>query len=108
VLGTLHIIIMGKIKDYIFPVRTTIFAAAPMQKVAGRLGADEKGSKRSSADGSVYSLESIEEIEITSKPKKNILDVVTEFAGSNWVFGTMMALIAAWVVMGFITGTTDR
>lgn len=115
-----------KIKNYISPVKTAIFAAAPIQKptkggdrVAGRLDKDiknpfedpvasEKGLRRVSSTGSIDSLESVVELELTSRPKKNVFDIVTKYAGSNWVFGVMLFFIGAWVVMGAVSGTTDR
>jgi len=115
----------GKVKNYVSPVKTAIFAAAPIQKpsraerVAGRFDADiknpfvnpvytEKGLKRTPSSSSFDSLESVQEVELTSRPKKNAFDIVTKYAGSNWVFGAMIFFIGAWVVMGAVTGTTDR
>ncbi|RDW75332.1 putative low affinity iron protein [Coleophoma cylindrospora] len=40
-------------------------------------------------------------------PKLGLFDKVTRAAGSNYVFVGMLAIVAAWVVLGFVQGTTD-
>ncbi|ESZ92913.1 hypothetical protein SBOR_6686 [Sclerotinia borealis F-4128] len=93
-----------KFKDSISPIKQPIRAAAisqtshPTSKgVAGR---------SSSSNGKREPI-IITTKDISSKPRRNTLDIVTKAAGSNWVFVGMMAIMLVWVIFGFIDGATD-
>ncbi|KAF7900585.1 uncharacterized protein EAF01_007887 [Botrytis porri] len=92
-----------KCKDFISPAKQSIRAAAISQtshpepkNAAGRPSSNDKREPIL-----------ITTKDVISKPRRNILDIVTKAAGSNWVFVAMMAIMLAWVIFGFVDGTTD-
>ncbi|KAF5874321.1 putative low affinity iron protein [Botrytis fragariae] len=93
-----------KFEDFISPRKQPIRAAAISQtshptpkKAAGR---------PSSSNGKREPI-LITTKDAISKPRRNMLDIVTKAAGSNWVFVAMMAIMLVWVIFGFVDGTTD-
>lgn len=92
-----------KFKNFISPTKQPIRAAAISQT---------SNPTPKKAPGETSSNGKREPILITtkddiSKSKRNVLDIVTKAAGSNWVFVAMMAIMLAWAIFGFINGTTD-
>jgi low-affinity ferrous iron transport protein len=91
----------------ISPEKTPIYAAAPTQKIrkepAGGAPSfvDEKGAKYTQSD------EESSPSDVSSKPRANTLDKITKAAGSSPVFFIMLALLAAWSVVGVINGPSD-
>ncbi|TVY73369.1 Low-affinity iron/zinc ion transport protein fet4 [Lachnellula suecica] len=101
-----------RIKTSISPVRSPIFAAAPTQKVrmdiAGRRSSPPSYTSDPEKSGAQISVTIISDPEeLTTKKKLNVFDKITRLAGSSEVFFIMMALIAVWVLLGIIYGTTD-
>ena len=45
--------------------------------------------------------------EISSAKKSNLFDKITRAAGSSTTFFVMLALLGAWVLLGFIFGPSD-
>ncbi|TGO09151.1 hypothetical protein BTUL_0177g00100 [Botrytis tulipae] len=90
-------------KNFISPTKQPIRAAAISQTSHPT---PKKAPGQTSSNGKR------EPILITTKdeisiPKRNVLDIVTKAAGSNWVFVAMMAIMLVWVTFGLINGTTD-
>ncbi|KAF7921377.1 hypothetical protein BELL_0334g00060 [Botrytis elliptica] len=92
-----------KFKDFISPTKQPIRAAAISQTSHPT---PKKAPGQPSSNGKREPI-LITTKDVTSKPKRNILDIVTKAAGSNWVFVAMMAIMLVWVIFGFINGTTD-
>ncbi|KAM3150619.1 Low-affinity iron/zinc ion transport protein<br_fet4 [Botrytis cinerea] len=93
-----------KFKDFISPTKQPIRAAAVSQtsRPIPRKAAGRPSSSNCKREPIIITTK-----DVNSKPKKNVLDIITKAAGSNWVFVAMMAIVLVWVIFGFINGTTD-
>ncbi|TGO20548.1 hypothetical protein BPAE_0286g00050 [Botrytis paeoniae] len=93
-----------KFKDFISPRKQPIRAAAISQ--TSHATPKNAAGRPSSSNGKREPI-LVTTKDAISKPRRNMLDIVTKAAGSNWVFVAMMAIMLVWVIFGFVDGTTD-
>ncbi|KAF7956853.1 hypothetical protein EAE96_004178 [Botrytis aclada] len=93
-----------KFKDFISPTKQLIRVAAISQTSHPT---PEKAAGRPSSNGKRDPPMLITTEDVICKSKRNVLDIVTKAAGSNWVFVAMMAIMLVWLIFGLIDGTTD-